>query len=275
MLYLFTGKGGVGKTTVSSATALHHASLGKKTLLVSSDPAHSTDDVLQAKVGSSPTPIADNLDAMNINAEAQAKEFMNMINDEVKSMMGNVPGFDPEMFMDMAGFPGMDEYFGMELIHRYMKSEDYEIIVFDTAPTGHTLKMLTAPDAIRSFILRILRMKTKIENIKGFIFRKKSQTEQIVKELEAICERIDDFKNILTSEAVSINLVSIPTEAGFQECSRTLKFLNTINIPVRQIIVNNIIPDFGEEVWASVNENPASALTHRNFHYSATIYSKV
>jgi len=265
MLYLFTGKGGVGKTTVSSATALNHAGLGKKTLLVSSDPAHSTDDVLQAKVGFSPTRITDNLDAMNINAEAQAKEFMGMINDEVKSMMGNVPGFDPEMFMDMAGFPGMDEYFGMELIHRYMKSEDYEVIVFDTAPTGHTLKMLTAPDAIRSFILRILRMKTKIENIKGFIFRKKSQTEEIVKELEAICERIDDFKKILTSEAVSINLVSIPTEAGFQECSRTLKFLNTINIPVRQIIVNNIVPDFGEEVWATVNENPASALTHRNF----------
>jgi len=265
MLYLFTGKGGVGKTTVSSATALHHAGLGKRTLLVSSDPAHSTDDVLQCKVGNTPTKITDNLDAMNINAETQAKEFMSLINDEVKGMMGNVPGFDPDMFMDMAGFPGMDEYFGMELIHRYMKSEDYEVIVFDTAPTGHTMKMLTAPDAIRSFILRILRMKTKIENIKGFIFRKKSQTEQIVKELEAICERIDEFKELLSSSSVSINLVSIATEAGYQECARTLKFLNHINIPVRQIIINNIIPDFGEEVWASVDKNPASALTHRNF----------
>ena len=105
MLYLFTGKGGVGKTTVSSATALHYAGLGKRTLLVSSDPAHSTDDVLQCKVGNQPTKITDNLDAMNINAETQAKEFMSLINDEVKGMMGNVPGFDPEMFMDMAGFP--------------------------------------------------------------------------------------------------------------------------------------------------------------------------
>ena len=245
--------------------ALHHAGLGKRNLLVSSDPAHSTDDVLQCKVGNTPTKITDNLDAMNINAETQAKEFMSLINDEVKGMMGNVPGFDPDMFMDMAGFPGMDEYFGMELIHRYMKSEDYEVIVFDTAPTGHTMKMLTAPDAIRSFILRILRMKTKIENIKGFIFRKKSQTEQIVKELEAICERIDEFKELLSSSSVSINLVSIATEAGYQECARTLKFLNHINIPVRQIIINNIIPDFGEEVWASVDKNPASALTHRNF----------
>ena len=265
MLYLQTGKGGVGKTTVSCATALHHANQGKKTLLVSSDPAHSTDDVLQVKIGSSPTKITENLDAMNINAEAQAKEFMSLINDEVKSMMGNVPGFDPDMFMDMAGFPGMDEYFGMELIHRHMKSEDYEIIVFDTAPTGHTLKMLTAPDAIRSFILRILRMKTKIENIKGFIFRKKSQTALIVKELELICDRIDEFKKLLASDGVSINLVAIPSEAGYQEWARTLKFMQAIGIPVRQIIVNNIVPDFGEAVWATVGENPASALTHRNF----------
>ena len=265
MLYLFTGKGGVGKSTVSAATAVHFAKQGKKTLLVSSDPAHSTDDVLQHKVGFSESKIADNLYALNINAEAQAKEFMGKINDEVKRMMGSVPGFDPEMFMDMAGFPGMDEYFGMELIHRYMKDSSFEIIVFDTAPTGHTMKMLTAPDAIRSFILRILRMKSKIENIKGFLFRKKSETEKIVKELETVCERIDEFKEMLNSPQVSINLVSIPTEAGYQECARTLKFLKTINIPVQHIVINQIVPDFGEEVWNSISDNPAAAMTHRQF----------
>ena len=265
MLYLFTGKGGVGKSTVSASSAIHHASKGKKTLLVSSDPAHSTDDVLQFKVGSKPVQVAPNLYAMNINSEAQAKEFMGKINEEVKSMMGSVPGFDPEMFMDMAGFPGMDEYFGMELIHRYMTSEEYDVIVFDTAPTGHTMKMLTAPDAIRSFILKILRMKTKIENIKGFIFRKKSQTEQIVKELESICDRIDEFKSLLNSDEVSINLVSIPTEAGYQECARTLKFLNAIQIPVKHIVINQIVPDFGKEVWESAGSNPAAAMTQRQF----------
>lgn len=265
MLYLFTGKGGVGKSTTSAATAVHFAKKGKKTLLVSSDPAHSTDDVLQKKVGFSPSQIDENLFAMNINAEAEAKKFMGMINDEMKSMMGSIPGFDPDMFMDMAGFPGMDEYFGMELIHRMMKDETYDVIVFDTAPTGHTMKMLTAPDAIRTFILRILRMKTKIENLKGFLFRKKSETEKIVVELEAICDRIEEFKELLKSDSVSINLVSIPTEAGYQECARTLRFLNTIEIPVRHIIVNQIVPDFGEEVWDSINNNPAAAMTHRNF----------
>jgi anion-transporting ArsA/GET3 family ATPase len=165
----------------------------------------------------------------------------------------------------MAGFPGMEEYFGMEMIYNLMNDTSYDVIVFDTAPTGHTLKMLTAPDTIRAFILRVLRMKAKIENIKGFIFRKKSETAKIVKELEDICERIEIFKKLLREDDCSINLVSIPSEAGYQECARTIKFLNTIQLPIKHILVNNIIPDFGEEVWATAEDNPAAAMTQRRY----------
>ena len=94
----------------------------------------------------------------------------------------------------------MDEYFAMEQVHTFLTGNEYDVVVFDTAPTGHTIKMLTAPDSIRSFILRILRMRAKIENIKGFLFRKKSETEKVIKELEAICERIDDYKLLMASE---------------------------------------------------------------------------
>ena len=90
----------------------------------------------------------------------------------------------------------MEEYFGMEMIYTLMTDASYDVVVFDTAPTGHTLKMLTAPDAIRGFILRILRMKAKIENLKGFVFRRKSETAKVVKELEEICERIETFKKM-------------------------------------------------------------------------------
>jgi len=265
MLILFTGKGGVGKSTMSATTAIHHAKQGNKTILVSSDPAHSTDDVIGQKVGFSPTEIDKNLWAMNINAEKQAKDFLERMNEGMMKLTANIPGFDPEILGDMAGFPGMEEYFGMEMIYHLLTDTTYDVVVFDTAPTGHTLKMLTAPDSIRAFILRILRMKAKIENIKGFIFRKKSETAQIVKELEDICERIEIFKKLLRQDDCSINLVSIPSEAGYQECARTLKFLNTIELPVKHLLVNNIVPDFGEEVWATGDDNPAAAMTHRRF----------
>jgi arsenite/tail-anchored protein-transporting ATPase len=265
MLILFTGKGGVGKSTMAATTAVYHAKQGKNTILVSSDPAHSTDDVILQKVGFSPTKIEENLWAMNINAEKQAKEFLERTNEGMKSLTANIPGFDSEILSDMAGFPGMEEYFGMEMIYNLMNDTSYDVIVFDTAPTGHTLKMLTAPDTIRAFILRVLRMKAKIENIKGFIFRKKSETAKIVKELEDICERIEIFKKLLREDDCSINLVSIPSEAGYQECARTIKFLNTIQLPIKHILVNNIIPDFGEEVWATAEDNPAAAMTQRRY----------
>ena len=266
MLILFTGKGGVGKSTMAATTAVYHAKQGKNTILVSSDPAHSTDDVILQKVGFSPTKIEENLWAMNINAEKQAKEFLERTNEGMKSLTANIPGFDSEILSDMAGFPGMEEYFGMEMIYNLMNDTSYDVIVFDTAPTGHTLKMLTAPDTIRAFILRVLRMKAKIENIKGFIFRKKSETAKIVKELEDICERIEIFKKLLREDDCSINLVSIPSEAGYQECARTIKFMNTIVLPVKHILVNNIIPDYGEDVWATAEDNPAAAMTHRRYN---------
>ena len=265
MLILFTGKGGVGKSTMAATTAVYHAKQGKNTILVSSDPAHSTDDVILQKVGFSPTKIEENLWAMNINAEKQATEFLERTNEGMKSLTANIPGFDSEILSDMAGFPGMEEYFGMEMIYNLMNDTSYDVIVFDTAPTGHTLKMLTAPDTIRAFILRVLRMKAKIENIKGFIFRKKSETAKIVKELEDICERIEIFKKLLREDDCSINLVSIPSEAGYQECARTIKFLNAIQLPIKHILVNNIIPDFGEDVWNTAEDNPAAAMTYRRY----------
>ena len=274
MLILFTGKGGVGKSTISATTAIHHAKQGKRTILVSSDPAHSTDDVLGEKVGFSPTPIDDNLWAMNINAEKQAKEFLERINEGMMKLTANIPGFDPEILGEMAGFPGMEEYFGMEMIYNLLTDASYDVVVFDTAPTGHTLKMLTAPDAIRAFILRILRMKAKIENLKGFIFRKKSETAQVVKELEDICDRIEVFKQLLREDDCSINLVSIPSEAGYQECFRTIKFLNTIELPVKHILVNNIIPDFGEDVWKAAEDNPAVAMMYRKYQIQQPYLSR-
>lgn len=168
----------------------------------------------------------------------------------------------------------MEEYFGMEMIYTLMNDASYDVVVFDTAPTGHTLKMLTAPDAIRAFILRILRMKAKIENLKGFIFRKKSDTAKVVQELEDICERIEIFKSLLRQDTCSINLVSIPSEAGYQECARTIKFLNTIELPVKHILVNNIVPDFGQDVWDTAEDNPLTSMTYRRYQIQQPYLSR-
>ena len=251
-LLLYTGKGGVGKSTVSAASALHLAESGFRTILVSSDPAHSTDDTLGVAVGPTATQIAPNLWARNIDAERLARSFAESLNQATSDTFAKMlPGLDPELFSDMAGFPGMDEYFALEEILRLTQSCDYDVVVFDTAPTGHTLRALTAPDYIKTFLLKLLRMKDKIENFKGVLFKRDKTASNLASMLEEVCDKIDRLRTLLRSDWVTVNLVSIPSEAGLQECYRTIKFLESQQIGVRNIIVNNIIPNFGAETWAT------------------------
>tara|TARA_B100002019_G_scaffold291919_1_gene313465 strand:- start:24971 stop:26146 length:1176 start_codon:yes stop_codon:yes gene_type:complete len=266
-LILFTGKGGVGKSTISGASAIHHAQQGLRTILVSSDPAHSTDDTLGVAVGNGElTQITENLWAKNINAEANAALFAQEMRDGMDAMFAkSFPGFDSEIFTDMTSFPGMDEFFALDEILRLVQSCDYDVIVFDTAPTGHTLKALNSPTAIRTFLLRILRMKAKLDNLKG-MFIKKSDAPKLIANLEEICNKVERLTEILRDpKFVSINLVSIPSEAGFQECYRTVNFLKKMKIPVGNIIVNNIMPNFGKDEWDLAEEHPAIGLVKREY----------
>ena len=260
-LILFTGKGCVGKSTTSAATAFHYADTGFKTLLVSSDPAHSTEDVVGIPVGGTPTFIRENLHAMNIQADIKAKEFQAT---SMKQMDTTVvkwfPGFDAEILTDWTSFPGMDEVFALEEIMSLVQSVEYDVVVFDTAPTGHTLKALTAPDSFNKFLLRILRMKSRVEGIKS-IFLKKNDTDALVKLLEDASKKIENFKVLLRNkDFVSVNLVSIPTEAGYQECVKTSNFLKGQGFKVNNLLVNNIIPTFDDETWSMASVNKAVGL---------------
>ena len=260
-LILYTGKGGTGKSTVSAATAVHWANEGYKTLLISSDPAHSTEDVIGQPVGSSPTPISKNLWAMNINSDAKAMEFKDNFNEQLDSTFAKwFPGFDTEILSDWAAFPGMDEVFALEELMHLVQGVEYDLIVFDTAPTGHTLKALTAPDALNRFLLRMLRMKARIENIKS-IFLRKGDTDKFVQLLEEMSSKIEKFKKLLRNdEFVNISLVAIPTEAGYQECVRTINYLKAQGFTIHNVILNNIVPSFDADTWKSASSNKAVAL---------------
>jgi len=258
---MLTGKGGVGKSTTSSAIALSYSNQGFKTLLVSSDPAHSTQDVLGVDVGFEPTPIKENLWAKNLNTQTQAKQFFDQLQEAMsKSFSKAVPFFDSEIFGDWANFPGMDEVFALEEIQSLTQGIDYDIIVFDTAPTGHTLKALTTPDAMNTFLLRILRMKAKIERMKTFLL-KPSDTSKVVDIVEGMTQRLENIKRILRNDNfVSINLITIPTMAGYQETRRTIQFLKAQGFKVNNLVVNGLIPNFGKETWELAKDNKAVAL---------------
>ena len=261
-LVLFTGKGGVGKSSTSAATAQYWASQGYRTILVSSDPAHSTEDVLGVPVGFKPTLIAENFWAANINASTEAEEFFgelqNLMQDSFAKLM---PGIDGDMFTDWFNFPGMDEVFALKKILNLTVGSEFDLIVFDTAPTGHTLKALTCPEAIEGFILRILRMRAKIMNLKGFMMRRTDDLNPFVDFLENTRNLMLRIRELIRNPShVQVNLVSIPTEAGFQECQRTIKFLKSLDIEVANVVINNLVPAFDESTWELADTNKAVAL---------------
>jgi len=217
--------------------------------------------VVGVPIGPKPTPIRTNLWGMNITGDIKAKEFQTNLSGLMDTtVLKWFPGFDAEILTDFASFPGMEEVFALEEIVNLVQSVDYDLVVFDTAPTGHTLKALTAPDTFNKFILRILRMKARVEGIKS-IFIKKTDTDALVKALEEMTKKIENFKTLLRdTEFVNINLVSIPTEAGYQECVKTASFLKSQGFEIHNIVVNNLIPSFTEETWESASTNKAVAL---------------
>ena len=278
-LLLVTGKGGVGKSTCSAAVALHYATEGLKTILISSDPAHSTDDTVGVKITDTPKEIFPNLWAMNINATKAIQERTDKIKAAFAQMFSNIiPNLDPEA-MGMSALPGIDEWGACEVMGRLLRDSEYDLIIFDTAPTGHTLKALTAPDSIKEMLLKVRRMKRKISGklLKGIVFKK--GTDELEELLAESCDEIDLLNGYLRDPAmVSIVLVSIPTEAGFMEFYRTIGFLRSIQLDPKFLIINNIIPDMGEEVWKDRSSNAAVAMVyheHQNQKPWITRYQQV
>jgi len=278
-LLLVTGKGGVGKSTTSAALAHHYSGEGLKTILLSSDPAHSTDDTVGIKISSTPQEIAPNLWAMNIDASKAISGRVTKVKDAFAAMFSNLfPNMDTDM-VSLGALPGVDEWGACEILGNLMRDEEYDLIVFDTAPTGHTLKALTAPDTIKEMLLKIRRMKKKIAGklLKGIVF-KGADSDELEELLEASCDDIDLLKSFLQdAERTKVMLVSIPTEAGFMEFYRTVNFLKSIDLPADTLIINHIVPDMGEH-FDIKGENPAVAMVwheHQNQQSWITNYQKV
>ena len=258
-MLLFTGKGGVGKSTTSACTAAHHAAQGHRTILVSTDPAHSTDDVVGVPIGiGQPVRLADHLWAQNLDTTTEARVFMERLNGYLSEGMGAIKDFDPDLFTEAASFPGMDEYFALEKILGLL--EGTEVCPEDGQPYDAT------PEHLKRFILRLMRMRKFIANLKGAFLFKRKGVDPVQSALDDIIARSDRFMaHLRDTDRVGIYLVSIPTEAGFAECARTVNWLgSSIRIPVAGMVVNQIVPDVGADHWADT-DNPAVALLKAEF----------
>ncbi|MFX1455372.1 MAG: ArsA family ATPase [Promethearchaeota archaeon] len=257
-MIMFGGKGGVGKTSCATSSAIWAAEHGRNTLIISTDPAHSLGDSLGIELTPGiATPIEgiENLTALEINPKANMSEFRNLTNVNpmeemgMSGLMDNLPIFgDMEEITSMTP-PGIDEALAFGKILEFVETEhDYDLIIFDTAPTGHTLRFLSLPETLSGWIGKLIKMRLKIGNMFGVVkrlFTREEKTEdnslEVLEKLNnAILNAREDLTNPVKNSFI---IVMISEEMAITETGRLLNELIKQNIPVSTIIINQLYRD--------------------------------
>ena len=241
-LLLFGGKGGVGKTTTSSATAVALADAGLRVLLVSSDPAHSTSDSLGVELGSIPTEVKEvpGLFGLELDPEARISDYIPKVSESLGPLMG---GEDPDLNASEMVLPGLDEAMAFDELLKHLENPSWDVVVFDTAPTGHTLRFLALPEIIEKWSAKIIRLHRMTGGIRAMMFGAKDG-EKMRAELEKFRRRVLHVRRILSNpELTRFTLVTIPEKMGVNETIRAHEALIDFDLPVSGCVVNRITPE--------------------------------
>ncbi len=252
-LVFFGGKGGVGKTTSSSAYAYYCAEKGEKTLLVSTDPTHSLCDIFERKIGSKLTEIKENLFSLEIDPEEESQAYIRNIKKNMKDIVSPVIVKEIERQLDAAAVsPGSDEsaVFDklMEIIIDYQK--DYDRIIIDTAPTGHTLRLLSLPELLGGWMDRLIEKRMKAMELYEMATREDKKMKNVIEKdpvLSKLNERkrkMEQAREILTDgDLVSFVFVLNPEKLPIEETKKAVDTLEKYKIHVNTLIINRILPE--------------------------------
>jgi arsenite/tail-anchored protein-transporting ATPase len=246
-IVLFTGKGGVGKTTVAAATAVRAARAGRRTLVTSTDPAHSLADSFDVPLGDALTEVAENLWAEQIDAQARLEANYRDIQEHVISLLGWM-GVDSVEAEELSVIPGLDEIFSLTDMRRHADSGRFDMLIVDCAPTAETLRLLSLPEVMNWYIERIFPIHRGVtKTIRPVLTRMTSMPipdERIFSAVERLHRNLDVVRRMLTDEEqASVRLVVNPEKMVIAEARRTYTYLSLFGYRVDAVVVNRIIPD--------------------------------
>lgn len=243
---LFGGKGGVGKTSMAAASSMILAASGKKTLIFTTDPAPSLADSFGQELSNKPTAIKgiDNLFAMEIDAKEVLAEFKEQYGEDILDILAKGTYLSDEEAEEMftLDIPGLDEVMGLKKITDFMDSQEYDLYIVDTAPTGHTLRLLTLPELLDKWIKFLAglrwRYRYMVERFSG-----KERTEKADEFLLTMKKTVIKVRNLLRDPAkTEFIVVTIPEAMGVLETEDLVNDLEKSHIPTSHIIINNIFP---------------------------------
>ncbi len=246
-ILIYTGKGGVGKTSVAVATALRAARMGYKTMLMSTDAAHSVSDSLEVPLSGKATKVEENLDAMEVDMlyelETRWKEVQRYVTNFMMSQ-----GMDGITSKEMAVLPGMELMSALFYVEDFYKRDAYDLVVMDTAPTGETLRLLSFPEVSEWYSERLYKMMKNMLKLARMTVGRMVDTplpsEELLRDLEDLAARMRRVQGILTDpEVTSIRLVVNPEKMVINETKRAFTYFCLYGLTVDGLIVNRLYPE--------------------------------
>lgn len=244
---LYTGKGGVGKTSVAAATARRCAAAGLRTIVLSTDPAHSLADALGLSLGPDPQPVSESLDAQQVAAQDEMERNWGAVREWLAQILVE-RGVDRISAEELTVPPGMDELFSLLQIKRHYETDAYDVVVVDCAPTGETLRLLSFPDVARWWLEKVFPQQSRLMDAARPFARAVldvslpgddalDDVQQLTRNLIAMNEILRDH------ERVSVRLVMNPDRMVVDEARRTFTYLNLYGFLTDAVVVNRVFPE--------------------------------
>jgi arsenite-transporting ATPase len=259
---LYPGKGGVGKTSVAAATARRCAAAGMRTVVLSTDPAHSLSDSLEAELSGDPTPVAKNLWGQEVQAQQEMERNWEAVQEWLGELLAE-RGVDRISAEELTVPPGMDELFSLLQIKRHHESEDYDAIVVDCAPTGETLRLLSFPDVASWWLEKVFPWEKRVVAAARPFARTfldvSLPSEAVFDDIQRLVRNLVAMNGILRDRsATTLRLVMNPDRMVIREAMRTFTYLNLYGYLTDAVIVNRLFPPDVDEgyfaAWRGVQQ---------------------
>jgi arsenite/tail-anchored protein-transporting ATPase len=241
-LILYLGKGGVGKTTTSAATAVRAAELGYRTLVVSTDVAHSLADALDRPLGATPTQLGDRLWGQEINVLDEVRQHWGELRSYLAGLLKR-KGVDDVASEELAIIPGMEEVVSLLHIRRQARDGNFDVVVVDAAPTGETIRLLTMPETFQWYAARVMDWDPGTLSVAKPLVRALIPATNAFETLQRLTAGVEALRQTLTDpEVSSYRLVVNPERMVIKEAQRAATYLALFGYPVDGVVLNRVLP---------------------------------
>jgi arsenite-transporting ATPase len=251
-IILFTGKGGVGKTTSAAGTATLAARRGERTLVLSTDAAHSLADAFGVPIGAEPTRVADDLWVHQVDAQRRFERSWGDIQGYLMSVL-DAAGVDPITAEELTVIPGAEEVLALLELRAHVVSGDWDVVVVDCAPTAETLRLLALPEALNWYMTRMFGVQRRVVRALRPVLSRAARVpmpeDSVFEAVERLHRDLEDVQRILADKDASVRLVLTPEAVVVAEARRSLTTLSLYGYRVDGVIANRVFPTEGADEW--------------------------